>query len=111
MVERNNQMVERHNNMAQNRAERQAMMGDMMDEACETGELPEDLESPRADWMEENLDAVCQLHEARQSGDYDAEELKELAESLGIEMPQYRMGGMQGHGRHGGKGFFHQVEE
>jgi len=92
--EKFNQMVERHNARAEKRAEKQAMM----DEACEAGELSEDFESPRAEWLEENLDAVCQIHEARQNG-ADREEIKELAEELGLERPEGKLGRMRGHGR------------
>ena len=97
--EKFDQMVERHNAKAEKRAERQAMM----DEACETGVLPEDLEGPRAEWLEENLESACQIHEARQNG-ADREEIKELAEELGLERPECKM---RGHGR----GMFRQSAE
>jgi len=56
----------------------------MMDEICETGVIPEDIPKQKAEWLEENLDAACEFHEARQNG-MDKEELRELAEELGIK--------------------------
>jgi hypothetical protein len=84
--ERFGQMRERHQEMSEKRegmGEKRAEMQAIMDEACETGEIPEGLESPMADRLEENFDAVCELHEARQNG-AEPEELKEIAEELCI---------------------------
>ncbi len=78
--------------MKEKRAEKQAMM----DEICETGVIPDDFEGPRAQWLEENLDAVCQLHEARQDG-AEHEELKELAQELGLQKPKGKMKKMHKH--------------
>ena len=73
-----NQIREKYQNMQEKRFENKAVM----DEICKTRIIPEDIEGPMADRLSENLDAVCQLHEARQNG-MAKEELK----GLGIEGP------------------------
>ncbi len=89
--ERFEQARERYTEMQEKRAEKEALM----DEICETEEIPDDIPEKIAEHLEENLDAVCQLHKARQDG-ATKEEIKELAEELGLEKPN--RAGRQGKG-------------
>ena len=77
--ERFNELQEKHSQMMERKVE--------MDLICETGEIPEDFEGPKR--FEQNFDSICQLREAKQSG-MEPEELKELAEELGLKRPMHR---------------------
>ena len=68
---------------------------EMITNACQEGELPENLEGPRVEFLEENFDAICQIHEAKENG-ASKEEIKTLADELGLDRPGK---GMRGHGR------------
>lgn len=94
--EKFNQMRERHGQITEKRAEMQEKNTERqakMDEACETGIIPEDLEGPMAEKLTENFDAICQLHAARKDG-MNPNDLKELAEELGLEKLECKSGKM-----------------